>query len=817
MFALCVTACADIEVLTPGACGNGVVDSAAEDCDSTVPPTLGQELRCGPPHDPTRACRLLCENDQCPAGWACGPDRTCVHGSGRWTEAQPVALTFDDWSLGHVDGDGLIDIIGVRGGELEARFGDGSARFEDGSTRYFERSGDVAFRDANGDGLLEVAVPTPAGVVVFAGDTAREVAPRPLAFAPEVLKLGTGPRLVWGVPVELGADGCRAVASFNTNDDITGVRGVVFQIPNPNSAAVWQFMVSDDACPDASDPNCFGGAAVVFPKSAGAPIDDGGTVLLAFPGLGHARLITPVVGGPGQLKQWPLGPQHTVAPRGAPLVFTAAAGDSEVFVPGCGDGVPQLLHATRTSDGSLSPFAPDPRFDLGTSCDSPTLAVLAATDFDADGLADFVLSTGVRLGAPSGLSTVNLPIAAKWREAVTADFDGNGHLDIAAARADSARIDVMYSDSCNPNCAWTDGHIDLPSTPEQLRAANFDGVGATDLAFLTRTGEKTRVQVAFSTGEALASLDTVAVLPGAQRMEASRFQGPDGFCDAAADLLISRVIDGDGGYSVLFGSAHRAMYAPVSLGAEAKFHQPVSVVLARTESADDPLLFAQTSANDGKSVYTAHHVLAEGLIAPIVRELESAALCQEDGSLSKSAFLWTAADLDHDGVEEVIGVEGRCPNASAASTRVMILLPETPPQQRELSVAPDVLRELLIYDLDADGELDLALAKGEALAIHWGAHGGWSSDVLDLPMNDARSLALLDADGAAGTDLAVLSADGFVVLSFSGRTPTELWRGPPGEKVRAADVNGDSVDDLLLSESDRIRVLLGVPHTEVPH
>ncbi|MBK7582527.1 MAG: hypothetical protein IPI67_20310 [Myxococcales bacterium] len=71
----------------------------------------------------------------------------------------------------------------------------------------------------------------------------------------------------------------------------------------------------------------------------------------------------------------------------------------------------------------------------------------------------------------------------------------------------------------------------------------------------------------------------------------------------------------------------------------------------------------------------------------------------------------------------------------------------------------------------------------------------------------------MDGDATPGKELAVLSASRLLVLTVSGRTLGELFSDEQGgKKVRAADVNGDSVDDLLVSEDERVVVMLGRPH-----
>ncbi len=67
-----LTACADLEPIAKGECGNGVIDEG-EDCDS-----FGRlDMTCRPP-DAEGACRFDCsEPNTCASGYACGQDSVC--------------------------------------------------------------------------------------------------------------------------------------------------------------------------------------------------------------------------------------------------------------------------------------------------------------------------------------------------------------------------------------------------------------------------------------------------------------------------------------------------------------------------------------------------------------------------------------------------------------------------------------------------------------------------------------------------------------------------------------------------------------------
>ena len=58
--------CTDLPVITPGICGNGVLEPG-EDCDGVGP----EGAACAAP-DEAHGCELVCSEAACPTGWACG-------------------------------------------------------------------------------------------------------------------------------------------------------------------------------------------------------------------------------------------------------------------------------------------------------------------------------------------------------------------------------------------------------------------------------------------------------------------------------------------------------------------------------------------------------------------------------------------------------------------------------------------------------------------------------------------------------------------------------------------------------------------------
>lgn len=122
-FALAALGCTELADLDAG-CGNGVIETEKEDCDSSDP-------SCRPPGDELE-CRLDCSNDpgSCPAGWSCSVDSICQLPSGEFSISNPnngIALRL---THGDLDGDGVSDLVANQLDFLMAHF--------------FERDGSLA-------------------------------------------------------------------------------------------------------------------------------------------------------------------------------------------------------------------------------------------------------------------------------------------------------------------------------------------------------------------------------------------------------------------------------------------------------------------------------------------------------------------------------------------------------------------------------------------------------------------------------------------------------------------------------------------------
>src|SRR5690606_35502783 len=115
-----VGACADLDEVELGVCGNHVHEPEfGEDCDGSAA-RFGPDAKCGAPTSAT-PCRLTCNpvaaTTGCPDGWGCGLDGVCRRPT---AELSFVQLPGQARGIGDLDGDGRDDVI-LRGQSGEAQ------------------------------------------------------------------------------------------------------------------------------------------------------------------------------------------------------------------------------------------------------------------------------------------------------------------------------------------------------------------------------------------------------------------------------------------------------------------------------------------------------------------------------------------------------------------------------------------------------------------------------------------------------------------------------------------------------------------------
>lgn len=850
-----LAACSNIAPLPAGVCGNGVVDPQTEDCDSVAP---GDPQGCGKPSDPVLACRLLCDTDSdCPAGWACAPDGGCVHGTASFVQGPVTSAALDTWTLGDVDGDGKLDIAGMDGDRLQAFYGDTSGSFVASPARFVDRDGKVWFGDADGSGgsAFVAAVPTQAGVVVLTGDPTRSSGFQPLSYTPIGFRDATSTlKEEWFIPVGMppGYRRNNSVPWSKEGDGLLalhlaggGLRAATYPIPVLYPSSDTQ--VDAPLSPNGVSYKGLGERAVrIDPPSTAGP-DLGSSVLIAPPQAEHALVLSvsvpsaelPFDPGVSDVKVLKLpntlrvADNLSAATRGVPLASAPDAnGEVTLFVPAEDAATQQtrLVRFVRDQDGSVGSPTVDSRFHSLSASKCSGLP-LAMRDLDGDGQPDFVMPRGLCHDVGGTLEPV-ADLDADWSQAVIADLNGDGTPDVAAVRSDRQCIDVLYLDGKSGH-AYLDGRFGyapfpldhLPQQPQFLRAAQLDGLGGWDLVFAENTnGDHYTVDVSFGTEMGMTTPEPVSSVKDLDRIEAGRFRDNLGAYDDTSDLVLTvgnGSPDSQFGLVAMYGSAQRAIYAPLVLANEGEADRPVSASIGKSAQGKAWMAtVAQQASGKSSRLDTVPDVLAQQE-ADFIPSLSSSDYTCGSGSSLQSAFAWTMVDLDGDGTDEAVGVDGAdgC-KAQGTTTNVIALHWDgsVSDDTLDLPVAPSPIHELTAADLDRDGLPDLVLARKDGLIIAWGDAKGWSA-ATRVPLHGLvpLSVALVDADERPGKEIAVGTARGVQLIAFNGRNATigDPFGPAPAQKVRAGDVNGDHVDDLAVSNGQSIQVLFGKPNRTV--
>ncbi len=160
---LAASACADLEKVPMGTCGNLVVE-ATEQCDGQ--PSCGVEG--------IAACRFTCDVGvtACPGELACAANGVCTTPTNRFSayaDAPKLEFPADEVVVGDLDGDRRDDLLGV-GRSLRVRFGSGSSPLLESYEKPIRPpTGAATFGELDDVTGLDVVIPTADGVFTLLG------------------------------------------------------------------------------------------------------------------------------------------------------------------------------------------------------------------------------------------------------------------------------------------------------------------------------------------------------------------------------------------------------------------------------------------------------------------------------------------------------------------------------------------------------------------------------------------------------------------------------------------------------------------------
>lgn len=839
--------CKDFEPVVEGYCGNGVVEPFANEYCDVIPrdagqgaPVVGDAPRCGAPGT-ALACQFVCTEvgDTCPPRWACGRDGICRAPSGQFELLTTAAIPGAQIRVADVDGDGYDDVLGAASIELTIGYG---ARFAPllrlTTAPVAQVDSEVSLLDLDADRRADLVVPSTLGVQMFRGTRSHRVTPVAVPFAE-----APAPRTrVFSVQADAASDSPVVLLAY----DEGGLGFSVLGRETQNATVTISGNLLEELSVVSFDPTQ-------------------STQELAVAGLGDRRVH--VIGVRCEndascdmtLVQSVDIEGRTAGPGGTWVADVDGDGDTELLVtvntmnpmtqmPDVG-----LAVAERTPNGRFGPLRMRPELGRAARCTGCGAAIrneaalVKVVDLDGDGRADFVNRTAVFFGTDMGLVRPQDVVDRPWRALTVADFNHDGLIDIAATQPNA--VDIVL--------ATTPRRFNVLPAPVvvgavAIVAGDFDGDLRPDLAVIE--GRET-VSILFGGRQGFPSERVMMVeAPNIASITRVRLDGDD-IDDLVAtmsqrdgpDLLFR--LEGNGTQSMpsvieKIGSVLTAVVAGRFIRRDtgtSTLAAPLDVVTLEPSGMGEPGMGPRRSAR----VYSWRGAFGASVMT--VHEPAEPADCQ----LPSGGFLQAAAaDLDGDGFDELIvqkvwgpdinelagqnyafGVYGL--GGDELECRQNLVLPA--------DVAPTMMR---VGDFDQDGALDVAVALdagaltagvarpmglSSEVAIRWGDGAGGFESQLDKiaigsPSTAPLGIGVANVDIDAADEITFVDDSGVRYIDFEGRVarvkdayarmlerPDAIGLPSLGYRnVAAGDVDGDGLQDLVVSTTEEVFLYKGV-------
>ncbi|HEX3764767.1 MAG TPA: Ig-like domain-containing protein [Kofleriaceae bacterium] len=504
------------------------------------------------------------------------------NGSGGFTAGASVAIASGAAAItaADVDGDGALDLVIAATTTVQVLRGNGSGGFSVlGGVALTAAPAAIAAGDFNHDGKIDLAVTTPAAVLILSATGggvfglpvtlavttgARGIAVRDfdgdgnadLAVATSAgisVWFGTGSAL--GAPVSLTAAGAQFVAAGDFDGD--GATDLVAVTGNFATLFHGAGRTFTPAGPVVTT----GGGGASFVAAASVNGDAATDLVIANATTSTAGIVLGGAGGLGGARALPAGTGST----------STVVGDFNE------DGRPDLAVIDPPSSkvflflqNAAGALVPGTTISLAAGA-SPTYAVTA--DFNRDGHLDLavvnVAFNGVNILLGTGTGTFGNPInsgaGTQPRRPVVVDLDGDGAPDLVIPSATSNALAILINTGGGRFGRQTD--VPAGAGPAAVVAGDFNGDGKKDIAVAT-TGEAT-VKLVLGHGDGtFAAATAFPVASAGQSLAAADLDG-DGKLDLAVTCTTANSV------SFLRGTGTGSFAAATSLAVGG---QPSSVV-----------------------------------------------------------------------------------------------------------------------------------------------------------------------------------------------------------------------------------------------
>ncbi|KAA1426014.1 FG-GAP-like repeat-containing protein [Nocardioides antri] len=454
----------------------------------------------------------------------------------------------------------------------------------------------------------------------------------------------------------------------------------------------------------------------------------------------------------------------------------------------------------QRANGTFAPDAAPQRFDVSTNggVGSPSLAV---GDLDGDTDLDIVMGGGATFENAVLTNDGTGAFAVRTYEAPMvspriADLDGDGDADIAGVGGGGG---IRGTATIQHNNG--DGTFAAPvravtgSNPLGLDVADLQGDGRLDLLVAARdigSGVTHRQRA-----------DATFAAPDAGQLFAPSVGVTTGDVDGDGDVDVAAAVDGDAGRSIRVlandGSGGLTERAQVPSGTD-----PRSLTMADVDGDDDADLTWLAGAYTTQVVTTALNNGDGTFAAPTTRKVST---CSDHVNLG---------DVDGDGdLDQVVGNEGYCESTSeVAQVSVSLNNGAGGFADERLVRLAQFTGDVVVADIDRDGTADLIGASGLAttddVAVALGTGGGeFAAPVLTTTGAAHREVVVRDLDGDGDLDIASNTFNDGTALLFGNRTAgfpqVEFLAGEQIHGYRNAvgiavgDIDGDTIPDIVVA------------------